>query len=267
MAKVEQENEAPVPDAFQVVGGEASSWMMKHERKIIIGAAAIVLLAGGAAVVSYLGDRAQGKASQALGTSLKTIAAPIAGSPEAEMAPPDELTYPTLQARDEATVESMAAFRNEFSGTLSAKTATVAEAQALYRLGRHAEAQKAFESFLSSAAKGSPMRLSAIEGLGYSYEAQGQKDAALKAFADLQSEATGAFLVGMGDFHRARILATEGKLDEAAKAFRAVADAHPGTAAGRLAEERLTLLAAQGVAVPAAAAAPAPEAAPAEAGN
>lgn len=266
MAKVEKDNEALVPDAFQVVGGEASSWMMKHERKVIVGAAAILVLAGGVAVASYLGDRSQAKASQALGTSLKTLAAPIAGSPEAEMAPPDEATYPSAQARDEAIVENLAGFRDAFSGTLSAKTATVAQAQALYRLGRHAEAQKAFEDFLSSAPKGSPLRLSALEGLGYSLEAQGQKDAALKAFGDLQAEATGAFLPGMGDFHRARLLAAEGKQDEAAKAFRAVADAHPRTAAGRLSEERLTVLAAQGVAVPAPAA-PAAEAAPAEAGN
>lgn len=266
MAKVEKDNETLAPDAFQVVGGEASSWMMKHERKVIIGAAAVVLLAGGAAVASYLGDRASARASQEFGTALKTLSAPVAGSPEAEMALPTEVTYPSVSARDEAIVTTLSGFRAENGDTKAGRTAAVAEAQALYRLGKYAEAQAAFEAYLKDGgSKGSPLQLSALEGLGYAQEAQGQKDAARDTFGKLQAEATGAFLPGMGDFHRARLLAADGKSDEAAKAFRAVADAHPRTAAARLSEERLNLLASQGVAIPAAA--PAADAAPAEAGN
>jgi predicted negative regulator of RcsB-dependent stress response len=54
----------------------------------------------------------------------------------------------------------------------------------------------------------------------------------------------------MGRYHQARILVQQGKKDEAAQLLADLKSAQPESAAGRLATERLAVLAAQGVKVP-----------------
>lgn len=60
----------------------------------------------------------------------------------------------------------------------------------------------------------------------------------------------GEFLQGMGEYHQARILAAQGKKDEAAQLLADLKVSQANAAAGRLATERLAVLAAQGVKVP-----------------
>jgi hypothetical protein len=61
---------------------------------------------------------------------------------------------------------------------------------------------------------------------------------------------SGEFLQGMGRYHQGRILAQQGKSDEAARVLAELKTAQSETAAGRLATERLAVLAAKGVKVP-----------------
>jgi hypothetical protein len=85
---------------------------------------------------------------------------------------------------------------------------------------------------------------------GYSFEAKKQYDEALGSFQKLSQDAKGEFLVGMGEYHRGRVLALKGQKDEAANVLTQLSAAHPGTAAARLAAERLAVLASQGVKLP-----------------
>jgi TolA-binding protein len=50
----------------------------------------------------------------------------------------------------------------------------------------------------------------------------------------------------MGAYNRARILAAQGKKQEAAQAFADLVSAHPGTAAAKQAQERLSALESEG---------------------
>ena len=65
------------------------------------------------------------------------------------------------------------------------------------------------------------------------------------------------FLQGMGQYHQARILVAQGKKDEAAQLLADLKSSQTNSAAGRLATERLAVLAAEGVKIPEPKAAPA----------
>jgi hypothetical protein len=54
----------------------------------------------------------------------------------------------------------------------------------------------------------------------------------------------------MGQYHQARILVAQGKKEEAAQLLADLKSSQTNTAAGRLATERLAVLAAEGVKIP-----------------
>lgn len=254
MAKAEDKKQLLEPDSFIVMGGEASSWLMRHERKVIGGAIALLVVGGVIAVISMVQGRAETRASRELGVALELLSRPVAGTPEALQSSPDVTPFATEQARDQAVHEAMGNFRAAHPNTRAAQLAALAQAQSDYRLGNHADAQASFESFLTLRDTDLAMRASALEGLGYSLEAQGKTDEAITVFERLESIATGAFMPGMGDYHKARLLLAKGDQSEALQLWRAVTGEHENSAAARLSEERLQQLAAQGVEIPAAAA-------------
>jgi TolA-binding protein len=94
------------------------------------------------------------------------------------------------------------------------------------------------------------MRALALEGKGYAYEGKGDLDQAIAAFDALSQQNKSDFLTGMGPYHHARILVEQKKLNDAAVAFQDVQTKYPASSAARLAGDRLTLLAAQGVKPP-----------------
>ena len=72
----------------------------------------------------------------------------------------------------------------------------------------------------------------------------------MDAFDQMNKSNKSGYMSGMGLYHRARILLVQGKKEEAAKAFAEISGVAPNTAAAKMATERLSLLASQGVKVP-----------------
>ena len=104
--------------------------------------------------------------------------------------------------------------------------------------------------YLKSASRDEPMRAAAYETQGYSHEAKKELDLALASFQEMAKEGKSEFLAGMGAYHEARILALQGKKEDAARKLSDLGTSHPGSAASRLASDRLTVLAAEGVKIP-----------------
>ncbi|ATB48086.1 tetratricopeptide repeat protein [Corallococcus macrosporus] len=256
-----RQKELSQPDSFQKVGTEASDWLAQRQK--IIGLAAGVLILGGVgvAIASEVSKRGEEKASMALGQALTVLNRPVEGVQPAQ--PGDtEPAFKTVKERDEALVKALSDFRQQHGGTPSAATAALTEGKAQFRLGNHAAAQAAFGEFLKGAAQNDPLRVEAFEGQGYALEADGKYEDAIKAFEQMGT-AGGPFLVGMGDYHKARMLILLGKKEEAAQVLSKLTTAQPNTAAARQAGERLAVLASEGVKVPAPeapAAAPVPDA-------
>ncbi|MFP2960335.1 tetratricopeptide repeat protein [Myxococcus sp. 1LA] len=244
-----RQKELNQPDTFQKVGTEASDWLAQRQKLIGLAAGVLVLGGVGVAIASEVSKRGEEKAAEALGQALTVLDRPVEGVQPAQ--PGDtEPPFKTVKERDEALVKSLSEFRQQHGGTPSAATAALTEGKAQFRLGNHAAAQASFGEFLKGAAQNDPLRAEAFEGQGYALEADGKYEDAIKAFEQMGT-AGGPFLVGMGDYHKARMLILLGKKEEAAQVLSKLSTAQPNTAAARQAGERLAVLASEGVKVPA----------------
>jgi tetratricopeptide (TPR) repeat protein len=242
------------PDAFQRFGVQASDWLIKHQNHIGLAVVGIAVVWMGLALVNYFIDRGEERAAKQLGQAMQVLTRPVEGdrSQGGSMEPP----FKTQQEKDEAVRKALGKFREEHKGTQAAMTAALPLGEAEYRLGNHEAALAAFTAFLQEAPKEDPLRAKALEGQGYAYEAQGKHDQALSSFDQMAQVESGDYLKGMGQYHRARVLVQLGRKDEAAQALADLKASQPDTAAGRLATERLAVLASQGVKVPEPKAAP-----------
>lgn len=259
--------ELKAPDAFQQTGAQAATWLESHTKPVLFTVVGLLLLSGGVAVASYFSGRADEQAAKKLGETLKILERPVeTAGPNFEQTPSAEPAFKSAQEKDQAIVQALTTFRNEHKNTKSATAAALLVAQAELRLGNHDQAATAYNEYLKSAPKDEPLRATALEGLGYAHEAKGELDKALEAFERLNKDAPKEFYTGMGLYHRARVMALQGKKEEAAKAFSELAAQHPNSAAARMANDRLALLAADGVKVPPAAPANSAATPPNEAG-
>ncbi|PTL86006.1 hypothetical protein DAT35_04090 [Vitiosangium sp. GDMCC 1.1324] len=243
--------ELRAPDAFQLYGAEASDWLMKRSQ--IIGAAVAVVIVGGlvAALVHYFSNRGEEQASKQLGSALGVLGRPVVvTSEQLQAAPGEEPPFKSDKEKDEGIVKSLSDFRAAHKGTDAAVTAALPLGKAQYRLGDYDGALASFGEYTKEANKKDPLMASAYEGQGYAHEAKGQLDQALASFQEMAKVDSGEFLQGMGQYHQARILVAQGKKDEAAQILADLKASQANTAAGRMATERLAVLAAQGVKVP-----------------
>lgn len=240
------QKELRAPDAFQRVGGVARKWLEQRRMLALIAAILVVIGALVAAVVSSLAGRREQHAARDLGAALKTLDRPV-GEP---IPGDDEKPFASQPEKDQALVAALTPFRSEYSGTLPAATAALPLGAAQLRLAQPDGALSHFGDFLGRAPSTQVLRVSALEGEGYAWEAKGELDRALDAFERMGREDAGGFLAGMGLYHRARILILQGKKTEAAQALQELVTAKPGTAAATLAQDRLGLLAAEGVRPP-----------------
>jgi tetratricopeptide (TPR) repeat protein len=247
------QQELKQPDAFQRVGSEARDWLVERQTLVVIGVG--VVLVGGLIVglASHFSRRGEEKAAQELGKVLQVLERPIIATPEgAQLTPPpgEEAPFKSAQEQDQELVKRLTAFRNDHKGTRASATAALPLGKAEYRLGNHDNALAAFTDFLKDAPQNDPMRAAALEGQGYAYEAQQKYDQALGSFDEMSKVDAGGYLEGMGQYHRARILILQGKKEEAAAVLVKIPVDHANSAAARLAAERTSLLASEGVKIP-----------------
>jgi tetratricopeptide (TPR) repeat protein len=224
--------------------------------------AALVVVASIAGLpASYFSGKAESQAAQMLGGALKLLSRPVQAStapvdPDAE----DETPFPNQRAKDEAVAQELSRLRSAHPKTRAAVTAALPLGEAYYRVAQYEPALSAFEDFLKAVPKTDPLRAEALEGEGYVFEAKHQLEQALLTYDQLANVTKGEFMTGMGLYHRARILAEQGKQEEAAKALVELKSTYPTSAAGRMAGERISLLERQGVKIPPPPAKPAPDA-------
>jgi tetratricopeptide (TPR) repeat protein len=237
------QKELRAPDAFQRVGGVARRWLEQRRLLALLAAMLVVVGAMVAAVVSSLASRREQQATRGLGAALKTLDRPV-GEP---IPGDEEKPYATQSEKDQALVAALTPFLSEYSGTLPAATGALPLGEAELRLAQADRAVPRFAEFLGHTPSNQILRVSALEGEGYAWEAKGQLDRALEAFERMSREDAGGFLAGMGLYHRARIFVLQGKKQEAAQGFQELIAAKPGTPAAALAQDKLGLLATEGV--------------------
>lgn len=249
--KMTARKELRQPDALQRAGTDARDWLKERERAVGIAVIVVLLVGLAAALASYFSQRGEEKASRQLGAALAPLERPVREGPApANALETPESPFASQKAKDEAVIKSLSDFRAAHSGTDAAATAALPLGQAQLRLGQSDAALASFDEYLKKAPAKLATRAQALEGKGYALEAKGDLEGALGVYDQLAKESSSEFLAGMGSYHRARILVAQGKKDEAAKLLTEIERDHPDSAASRMSRERLTLLAAEGVAIP-----------------
>jgi predicted negative regulator of RcsB-dependent stress response len=214
---------------------------------VVIGVVLALVVVGGVAFADYLGDRGQEKASMALGHELRMLERPVS---ETATTTGEDAPFKTSQEREASIEKSMEEVQAKHGGSRAARTATLVAASAELRQKKYDEALKSYSDFVKEARPEDPLRAVALEGQGYAHEGKGEIDQALASFEQLERENKSDMLVGMGLYHRGRLLVLQNKKEDAAKAFMDVTTAHAGSGAARLAQTRLNELKAQGVKLP-----------------
>jgi predicted negative regulator of RcsB-dependent stress response len=159
--------------------------------------------------------------------------------------------FASAEQRASAVLAVLDQLMDEYGSTSVAKQARLLQAEALYQLGRYAEASDRFRQY---ADEGGPqdLVLSAREGAAYSLEAMAmaEKDAkaqeaglekALKAFTDMQPQADGP-RHDEALYHQGRILTQLRREEQARKTFEQVLADHPDTSLKPDIEMRLPAL-------------------------
>lgn len=237
--------ELRAPDAFQRVGVGAEGWVAQRKTLVVGAVVALVVVGFGGALTKTLSDRREQKARAALGTALGVLSRPVLADlpPGATDDPPP---FKSEQERDQAAAAALSGVLNSFPGTKAALTATLPLAATEVRLGQLDPAIGYFEAYLHDAPASEPLRTAALDGLGHAREAKGELAQALEVYERMAREESAGFEAGMGSFHRARVMALMGKKQEAAQGFADLIAASPGTSAARLAQDRLSVLEAEG---------------------
>jgi tetratricopeptide (TPR) repeat protein len=239
------------PDPF--VRATSAFWAKMVEQRMAAGLtlAGVFVVFVIAALVTRFGEQKTRESGGALARALELAHRPVQGTPEAFQSDAKN-TFASFKEKNEKLGEALQEVRTKFPGTAAAATATVAWGDAQFNLGKLDEAAKAYEEYLSATREGEPLRLLALEGLGYVYESKKDWDKALDSFDRMSREAAGEPNKARAALHRARVLEQSGKKVEAAAAFQKIKEEYKEAPSVRDAEERLALLAMQGIVAPAA---------------
>jgi TolA-binding protein len=213
-----------------------------NQRRIQIVVGGVLIVAFVVGGVLFWRNRQANRAGEQLGIALAMLDATIAPAPTIPGAKQAPGTFPTEQARAEATLAAFQRVAAEFSSTQAGVAAKYHAAGELMSLGRVAEAAQAFEEVVNRAGGSSIYQPMARLGLAEAKAAAGQYDDAIKTFTDLSGERDGMLPVDGVLMQLGRVCLKAGKTDEARAAFRRVVDEFPTSAFAADAEQRLTAL-------------------------
>ena len=160
--------------------------------------------------------------------------------------------FASAEQRASAVLAVLDELIGDYESTSVAKQGRLLQAEALYQLGRYAEAAEKFRQYADDGGGSPELVLNAREGAAYSLEAMAmaEKDAkaqeaglekALKAFTDMQPQADGP-RHDEALYHQARILAQLRRQEQARKTFEQVLADHPDTSLKPEIEMRLPAL-------------------------
>ena len=252
MSYKQKRKEISEPDQFIKTATEYWSVAAANKKLIISVACGLLALAIVIIVLSNVSKAKIQASGEALSAALTLAERPIKGDPMAAMASEELTPFETRQAKYEAIETALTALRDEHTGTRAANTAAYYLADAKLQLGKAEEADKLYELYIASAKAGSPLRLMALEGRGYVAEQRADANAALAFFEQMGSEAKDEQWKAKAAYHRGRMLVLKGQKAEAAEAFAKIGkDFAKATSINMLAQERLAVLATEGIRPPA----------------
>jgi len=225
------------PDKFQVVAGEAASWLTGHRRTAVLTGAVVVVTLLVVVIVSTYQEHQSALAGDLLSEVYKAADGQISADPLPGVRGP---FFADEAARQKAVIAAASAAMAQVPGTRAAALAAVAKGDAHVKLGEWDLAAAAYQTYLSTAPKDDSFRLGALSGLAVVAEGKGQADEALAAWTRLASEVPAE--ADRADLEKARLLAASGKAAEARALLAGFAEAHKGSPLASEAQDRLARL-------------------------
>jgi tetratricopeptide (TPR) repeat protein len=226
--------EAKRPDAVLEGATSVYDWIIER-RNLVLGAlVALIVLIGAISIARASAEKSSQKVGGQLSDALALGDKPVIEKKEAT---PDEKSFPSKDARNEAVDKALQGIVQEHAGTASALTADVSLGARRLDAGKPEEAIPAFEKYLAEVPTGG-LRLFVTEALGYAYEAKGDSEKAQATFAKLADEGA----PGLALFHKARLEEKGGKKDEAKKLYEQVAKDYSTEQVANEARTRLELM-------------------------
>jgi len=228
------------PDRFQVVAGQAATWLAGRKKQAAIVAGAVVALVLVVGIVSAVQASRAATAGAAMTALLESVGAPVVAKP-AEGTP--YKTFPAEEAKQRAVLAEaeklIAAHGTGQPGVL----AVLVKGDAHYALREWDAAAAEYDRFLASAPSGDSLRFGALMGLALVAEAKKDLGGAAAGYERLAKEAPR--FADRADLERARVLAEAGKADEAKQILAKFGETHKESSLAGVAAQRLAQLGAK----------------------
>ena len=208
----------------------ATDWAKKNRRMLIGGAVVVGIAVAAATGYSIYAEAKAKEASKVLWDAVETARAEIVA--EGEGLDDDAQTYPTIAARAERAAERYESVISQYPDTEAAIWARLGRANALYELGQHEDARGEYEKALSEGGDDPIVAWRALEGIGFTYEAEEKWDEAVERFQELGQSADGAYR-DIADYHLARMHLAKGDEARAKETLRDLVDRLRGDREGQ----------------------------------
>ncbi len=213
--------EMKAPDRFQVAASKVTSWMAARKKQLaIVAVLVLAVLVFALAVLTFL-DARRAKAGALLSAALTTAGGEVSATATSL---PGKPVFKSGEEKARATLEAARKVREQASGSSAATTAALLEGEAQLALGASDEAARAFRAYLDAAPKDDALRFAGYDGLARALEGKGDLAGAAKTW----DEAAGvSAFKDRAHIEQARVLAKDGKADEARKLLSAVPQDSP----------------------------------------
>lgn len=215
----------PTKDQFITRSISVLDWAVERRRQIgvILGVALVAAVA--AILVNRLIEGQRADASALLGDALVAHLAPLEPPRDDEVPPPEDegdegdgdevLTYETAGARATESLKRFEAAIADQGDTPVGAMGLLGAAASHLALGETDKAIEKYEQFLAAGAADAPwLRPNALSGLGHSLEEAGKLDEARKRYKELADSAEGRTRLA-ARYDEARIAQQQGDLDAA----------------------------------------------------
>jgi predicted negative regulator of RcsB-dependent stress response len=228
------------PDRFQVVAGQAATWLAGRKKQAAIAGGAVVALVLVIGIVSAVQNSRAAAAGVAMTALLESVGAPVVAKP-AEGTP--YKTFPAEEAKQRAVLAEAEKLIADYGTSQRGILAVLVKGDAHYALREWDAAAAEYERFLKSAPADDSLRFGALMGLALVAEAKKDLAGAAAGYERLAKEAPR--YADRADLERARVLAEAGKADEARQILGKFGETHKESSLASAAAQRLAQLGAK----------------------
>ncbi len=231
-AEPAEQEEEEIEDEVAQVAEAATSWVHDHQKTIVQVLAGAAVLSAVILLVQHFSGTGARASSELLAGALDVAASPVGEAQEGERMVPGQQRYEDEAARDAAALERYQRVVAEQPDTQAAAWAHLVLGRAKLDAGEYEAARTAFSAALEGAGGDNTLRAAALEGVGFSHEAEEHWDEAAAEFERLAG--LGGAYEQVAALHQARVLISKGERNDAIERLQALIEALRGEDAPKL---------------------------------